>query len=187
MKRPDQKQDTWLGGALRAGEWMLLAVAVGAALLAVLVPRVTGAATYAVLTGSMTPTMRPGTLVVVRPIDPADIATGDVITFMPKVNDPEVVTHRVVGLGFDAGGETVFRTRGDANPVPDVRMVRGEQVVGKEWYSIPYLGYLTNLLSGRQRTLGVSLVAGTLLLYASAMFAGAVRDRLRRPGEATRG
>jgi signal peptidase len=187
MKRPDHTGDTLLGGALQAAEWMVVALAVGAVLVAVVVPTLFGATPYVVLTGSMSPTMPAGTLVVVKPVGESDIATGDVITFMPKENDPEVVTHRVVGVGFDAGGEAVFRTRGDANPVPDVDMVRGDQVVGEEWYSVPYLGYLTDVLTGWQRAVGVYLVAGALLLYALAMFVGAARDRLRRPREARSG
>lgn len=185
MQRRHRSTDTVLAGIRRAGEWMLVATAVAAALLAVVLPRLGGATPYAVLTGSMRPAMPPGTLVVVRPVDPSDITTGQVITFMPKENDPSVVTHRVVGLGFDGTG-TTFTTKGDANDAPDPTPVRAVQVVGERWYFVPYLGYLTDLFTGQQRTVGILVVTGGLLLYALLMYAGAVRDRLRRPREAAR-
>ena len=179
----ETSNDTVLAGIRRAGEWMLVVTAVAAALLAVVLPRLAGATPYAVLTGSMRPAMPPGTLVVVRPVDPGDIRTGSVITFMPTENDPAVVTHRVVGVGFDATGKPTFRTKGDANDAPDPAPVHGYQVVGERWYFVPYLGYLTDLFTGRQRTVGIVVVTGGLLLYALLMYAGAVRDRLRRPRE----
>ena len=105
---------------------------------------------------------------------------------MPTENDPAVVTHRVVGVGFDAAGERTFRTQGDANDAPDPAPVHGYQVVGERWYFVPYLGYLTDLFTGQQRTVGILVVTGGLLLYALLMYAGALRDRVRRPREAAR-
>lgn len=174
-------RDSFLDGFRRAGEWMLLAVVLAAVLAAVVLPRLGSATPFAVLTGSMRPVMPPGTLVVVRPVDPADIDVGSVITFMPREHDPAVVTHRVVGVGFDATGQPAFRTKGDANDAPDGAMVRTYQIVGERWYFVPYLGYLTNLLTGRQREVVLGLAVAALLIYALVMFAGAARDRLRRP------
>lgn len=178
--------DNYLAGIRRAGEWVLLVVVVGAALAAVGVPRLTGATPYAVLTGSMQPSMPAGTLVVVREVDATEIGTGDVITFNPRPNDPTVVTHRVVGVGFDGDGRPVFRTQGDANDAPDPWTVQEQQVVGKRWYFVPYLGYVTDALTGRQRATATLCIAGGLLLYALWMFAGAFKERafkerVRRP------
>lgn len=171
--------DTVLGACCRAVEWLLLVLAVGIALAAAVVPRLSDAAPYVVLTGSMRPTMPPGTLVVVRHVVPADLRTGDVITFMPREDDPSVVTHRIVGAGFSVTGERVFRTQGDANDAVDPATVRAAQIVGERWYSVPYVGYVTNLLTGRQRETGVHLLAGGLILYSLVMFAGALLDRSR--------
>jgi signal peptidase I len=183
VRTGDGSRDSFLDGFRRAGEWMLLAVVLGAAMAAVVVPRLGGATSYAVLTGSMRPAMPPGTLVVVRPVDPADIDVGSVITFQPREDDPTVVTHRVIGQGFDASGDLAFQTRGDANDAPDAGMVRPYQIVGERWYFVPYLGYVTDSLTGHQRQLGIYLAVGALLLYALVMFAGATRDRMRRPAE----
>ncbi len=71
---------------------------------AVVVPRLAGARPYVVLTGSMRPGMPPGTLVVVRPVDPRSIGVGDVITYQVASGEPDVVTHRVVAQGLDRRG-----------------------------------------------------------------------------------
>ena len=185
MKQPTHwRTGTLLAGAKRAGERLLLALAVAVAMAAVVVPRLAGATPYAVLTGSMAPTMSPGTLVVVHPVAPEDVRTGDVITFWPREHDPTVVTHRVVSVGFDTTGRPTFVTRGDANDTNDPQPVLAAQLVGERWYSVPWLGYLTHLLTGQQRTFGTWAVAGALLLYAATMFAGALRDRVRRPAVA---
>ncbi|MFC6286379.1 signal peptidase I [Nocardioides sp. GCM10027113] len=177
----DTASDSVLAGVRRVGEVVLLLVVVGSALAAVVIPRLDGAQPLAVTTGSMSPVMPPGTLVVVRPVEAADIAVGDVITFMPRENDPTVVTHRVVSIGFDMGGEMVFVTKGDANDVADPAPVREIQLVGKRWYFVPWLGYVTTFLDSQKRTVGTVLLAGGLLLYALVMFGGAALDRVRRP------
>ena len=53
--------------------WLVILGAVAVLLVAVVVPRVAGATPYTVLTGSMAPAYPPGTLVVVRPVDPGDL------------------------------------------------------------------------------------------------------------------
>lgn len=160
--------------------WLIILSAAGALLVAVLIPRVAGATPYAVLTGSMQPTLAPGTLVVARPVPADRIGVGTVITYQLESGRPAVVTHRVVAQGIDGQGQPLFRTQGDANDTPDERWVQPVQVKGAEWYAVPYLGFLSMLLNGAQRQLLVYVVAGALLVYAMIMFAGAVCDRRRR-------
>lgn len=176
-----RRAETVLDGVRRACEVMAVALAVGVALVAVVIPRLADATPYAVLTGSMRPDMPPGTLVVVRPVDPTDLEVGSVVTFQPRPDDSSVVTHRIVARGFDAAGRTVYQTKGDANDVVDPGGVRAEQILGERWYAVPYVGYLTDLLTGQQRRTAVVVVAGALLLYAAVMLLGALRDRVRRP------
>jgi signal peptidase len=176
-----------MDGVRRALELMVVVVVVSAALVTVVIPRLAGATPYDVRTGSMRPGMPPGTLVVVRPVDPADLDVGSVVTFLPRPDDPTLVTHRIVGQGVDTLGRPVYLTRGDANDAPDPGSIRAGQIVGERWYSVPYLGHLTALLSSRQRAVGVYVVAGGLLLYSAVMMLGALRDRVRRPREASSG
>ncbi|WP_372727500.1 signal peptidase I [Nocardioides sp.] len=161
--------------------WVVTLAAVTAIALAVVVPRLGGATPYTVLTGSMRPGMPPGTLVVVRPVDPAEIATGAVVTYQLTSGDPTVVTHRVITQGIDGRGERVFRTQGDANEVPDEHWVRSVQIVGERWYAVPHLGHVSNLLTGRERQLGIYAVSALLVGYALSMFGAAARQaRTRR-------
>lgn len=163
---------------------ILLAVAILAA--SVLTPRVAGATPYSILTSSMSPDRPAGTLVVVRPTDPAEIGVGDVITYQLKSGEATVVTHRVVSQGIGDDGEPIFQTQGDANPSPDQAWVKPVQIKGKLWYSVPKLGYLNQLFTGSQRQWAITVIAALLLGYAAAQFIGAVRSRRARRTRAGR-
>ena len=120
--------------------WLVLGLAVAVVGAAVVVPRLTGSTPMTVLTGSMAPSYPPGTLVVVRPVAAEDIAIGDPITYQLRSGEPTVVTHRVVGIGYDGTGERVFSTQGDANESPDAVPVKPVQVRGEVWYAVPWFG-----------------------------------------------
>lgn len=161
------------------GSWLLLLV-LGFVLLAlVVVPRVTGAQTYTVLTGSMEPSIAPGALVVVRETPAEELKAGDVITFQPYSGNPAVVTHRITGVYYDMSGQLRIYTQGDANNTPDDWALVPEQIRGTLWYSMPQLGRVNVLLTGETRTVAVGVVAGGLLLYAAWMVGSGLRDRSR--------
>ena len=152
---------TFLGRALAT---VVVVVGAAALLAGVVVPRLGGATPYTVLTGSMAPRYPVGSLMVVRPSD--DIQMGDVITYQLRSGEPTVATHRVVGVGFTHGGESRYTVKGDANEIPDPGLVQPEQIRGELWYAVPYLGYVSALMSGEQRqTLGV-VFAAVLIGYA---------------------
>lgn len=146
--------------------WLVLMAALGIVLAAVLVPRLTGSTPMTVLTGSMAPAYPPGTLVVVRPVPAEKIRMGAVITYQLHSGEPTVVTHRVVGVGYDGAGKKVFTTQGDANEGPDAAQVRGVQVRGEVWYAIPLLGRLNVLFSADQHEMMTRLAAGGCFAYA---------------------
>lgn len=161
----------------RTAAWLVIAAGLVLLAVAIVVPRIGGATPYVVQTGSMRPDLPPGSLVVVRPVTGDDIAVGDVVTYQVASGEPVFVTHRVVSVSYDGRGELSMRTQGDANAVPDQESVREVQVRGELWYSLPYVGYVSGLLTGPQRAAGIYAVAAGLLLYALAEFAGALRDR----------
>ena len=166
----------WVGVVL---SWMVM-LAIGATLVvALIVPRLTGATPYVIETGSMKPGMPPGTFLVVKPTPVAEIAAGDVMTYQIKSGDPTVVTHRVIEQGVDMTGQPRWRTQGDANDVADENWVLPVQVQGTRWYSIPYLGYATSFVTNQQRGVIMAFVVLGLIGYAGAMFLGAVKDRRR--------
>ncbi|MFT4083271.1 MAG: signal peptidase I [Nocardioides sp.] len=166
-----------LGWAWRVLVWVVLLGALAILTVAVVVPRIGGATPYTILTGSMRPGHPPGTLVVMRPVAAADLRIGDVVTYQLASGEPEVVTHRIVALGYDASGGRIFRTQGDANDAPDQAWVRPVQIRGRLWYSVPYLGWAEEALTVSQRQGGIDAAAAGLLGYAGVMFVGALRDR----------
>lgn len=170
---------TWLGHLL---SWVVVLGVAAIVTVAVVVPRIGGATPYTVLTGSMRPTMPPGTMVVVRPKPVDEIRVGDVVTYQLHSGEPAVVTHRVVAVGIDGAGHRTFRTQGDANDAPDAAWVRAVQVKGVRWYAVPHLGRVSNLLNGAERRAVLAIVVSALLAYAAFMFGSDVRDRRRRRG-----
>lgn len=170
----------WPVRARRAGAWAALALAGGVLLVMVLVPRLAGASAYTVLTGSMSPGLPPGELVVVRAVDPAAVRVGDVVTYQLESGAPAVVTHRVAGVLVGGAGDRSFRMRGDANAADDLEAVRPEQVRGVLWYHVPLLGWINSALSGPWRPVVVGAVAGGLLLYAVMVWLRALAQVRRR-------
>ncbi|WP_371931402.1 signal peptidase I [Glutamicibacter sp. MNS18] len=165
----------WIG---QITSWLVLLIVLALVAIMIVVPRIGGAMPYTVLTGSMRPSLPPGALIVVRPVDPNGIRTGDVVTYQLRSGEPAVVTHRVTGVGATAGGERRFTLRGDANNTADPP-VRPEQIRGQLWYSVPYLGYLNSAISGQQRTWLTWIAVTGLLSYAAVMLVGAWRDKQR--------
>ncbi|MCA5895183.1 signal peptidase I [Isoptericola sp. NEAU-Y5] len=132
--------------AARVGSILLTVVMVALVVLAAavaVVPRLLGAVPLTVLSGSMEPVFSPGDLVVTQRVDPNEIQAGDLVTFQPVSDDPTLITHRVVGLQWDADGVTGFVTRGDANGADDDPIV-ADQVMGRVVYSVPLVGHVTN-------------------------------------------
>lgn len=166
--------------------WTVMVVALLAIAVAVLIPRLAGATPYTVLTGSMRPTLPPGTLVVAKPVAFDRIGIGDLVTYQVKSGQPAVVTHRVVSIGFNAGHERILQTKGDANKSADAKGVVAKQVRGRVWYAVPVLGRASNVISGGQRTIATAVIAIGLVGYAIVMFAGARRDRVRSRAMGTR-
>ncbi len=159
--------------------WLVVVAIAAVVTVAVLIPRAFGGTPYVILTGSMQPSIPPGSLVVTRPVAADTLGLGQVITYQRASGEPTVVTHRVVAQGVSAAGEKVFRTQGDANTAADPGWIRPVQIRGERWYDVPYLGYLTSAISAPVRqALQTAIVAG-LLLYAAFMFTSGLRDRVR--------
>jgi len=175
--RPGRSLGSLLGQAVAVA---VLVVVVAVGLLAVVVPRLVGGIPLTVLTSSMEPGLPPGTLVVVRPVDPAAIRVGDVVTYQIRPGVPGVISHRVVGVSVGAAGRT-FTLKGDANARPDPDPVVEGQVMGEVWYSVPWLGRLNSGVSSGTRGLLVPVVGAGLLVYAGVLTGrGALRRRRAR-------
>jgi len=104
-----------------------------------------------VQSGSMTPAIKTGGIVVIKPMDNYKI--GDVITFQ-KTKTQEPITHRIYDMKVSEG-KPYYITKGDANEEPDQREVPKDEVLGKVLVSVPYLGYAVDFA---QKPLGFALI-----------------------------
>ena len=99
----------------------------------------------AVTTGSMEPTYKIGGVVVVRPVDPANIGVGDIITYEVAKTPEVLVTHRIVGVVEDSS-LFGFRTKGDANSFLDTKVVLPEDIRGRVELYIPLFGHFVTFV-----------------------------------------
>ena len=83
-------------------------------------PIVTGGKIYQIETGSMEPTIKTGSYVLIKPTE--EIKTGQVIMF-DQGGSAVPIVHRVVAV--NAGGQTLT-TRGDANGADDASIDRSQ-------------------------------------------------------------
>jgi signal peptidase len=164
-----------IGTALVSG---LLAVVLAIGVFAVVVPAVTGSATYTILTSSMKPNLPPGTFVVVQPRAAADLHVGDIITYQLVSGKPEVVTHRIVKVMVDSNASRAFIVKGDNNAVADLKPVRPAQIKGKVWYAIPFVGWIASLRSTSLGLFALGIAGWALLLYGASIVLLALGRRL---------
>jgi len=154
---------------LSIGSWTasLLAGLAALALGAYAVLLVQGYRPVVVYSGSMEPTLHVGSLTFLRPVAAAAVRKGDIITFTDPYSPERLVTHRVISV-FDRAAGTAYRTKGDANAARDPWTIRLPGTVGRERFSVPYLGYaLVALQEGAVRT--ALIVVFNLFLLVSVL------------------
>jgi signal peptidase len=149
--------------------WVLVIV-MGAATWA---PHATRFKTDIIVGQSMEPTIPLYSVIVVEPIDPANIRRGDVITFEQPDVPTRKVTHRVVKVQVENGNPT-FLTKGDNNATRDPWTVtyadRGYRVRGH----VPHVGWL--ILKSQTRWARVLLVVLPVLLLLTSFLRWVWRD-----------
>lgn len=127
--------------------------------------RLIGFDTYVVLSGSMEPAHKTGSLIYARDTDPQTVEVGDVITFQ-LAGSETIVTHRVIDITDGTAGKE-FTTKGDANAEADAQPVPASSVIGKVAFSIPYMGYVANYI---QNPPGLYFAAGVGVILIVLMF-----------------
>ena len=125
--------------------------------------RLPGLQVFTVLSGSREPAYHVGSLIYVKDVDPFELESGDVITFM--LDENTVATHRIVEVVPDEEDDSVvrFRTKGDANENVDGSLVHYKNVIGSPVFTIPYLGYAVSYIQNPPGTY-VAISAGAILL-----------------------
>ncbi|MEM4527746.1 MAG: signal peptidase I [Desulfurococcaceae archaeon] len=112
--------------------------------------------------GSMSPTLNIGDLVVLC-THCRDIGVGDVVAYVSQWG---VIVHRVVEI--DSSYRYIV-TKGDANNAPDLDPVSMDNVIGKVVFKIPLIGYISLYI--QQALRGNPVYFSLLLLISLAMIA----------------
>lgn len=94
----------------------------------------------AIATGSMTPQIAVGDLVVIdQNIDKNDLKKGQVVAYK---NNNTIIVHRIKKI-ITSKNEKQYITKGDANKKPDAIIVKDDMILGVVETKIPYLGLPT--------------------------------------------
>ncbi|NLZ39171.1 MAG: signal peptidase I [Firmicutes bacterium] len=126
-------------------------------------PSIAGYQMYIVLGGSMSPTFEAGSLAFLKPVSPAEIKEGDIITYRSPFDPDNITTHRVMEVHYE-DNQYSFTTRGDANDVDDANPVLAGDVIGKVHFTIPYAGYLMNFGRSKSGLLALVIIPGLLII-----------------------
>lgn len=92
-----------------------------------------------VMSGSMEPAIKTGSIVIIRPESAYSI--GDVITFGKDTKKDVPTTHRIIEMRTQEG-KYIYRVKGDANENADMKEVLQNEVIGKVMFDVPYAGYV---------------------------------------------
>ncbi len=90
-----------------------------------------------VLSDSMSPAIKTGSVIMVKPA--LDYQVGDIVTYQYGRKARNLTTHRIIG---QQGNE--FITKGDNNNAADINPVKKEQILGKVVLTVPYVAYAAN-------------------------------------------
>ena len=140
------------------------------------IPRLAGYEIYNIVSGSMEPAIRVGSVVYVKSCRPHDMKAGDIPAFY--VNG-DVIVHRIVRNDTT---EKVLYTKGDANAAEDMNPVPYNMVIGRVERVIPHLGNVIALYTSRQGKVCVLgfLLAGMLLVWLSGRVSPDRKERLEK-------
>ncbi len=119
-----------------------------------------GLRAYIVQSGSMEPALSTGSVVLTKTFDSYN--PGEIITF--STGGRELTTHRIVGID-NVNGQTVFRTKGDANEEVDNWTVQESQIVGRQIFSIPKLGYLADFVKTPKGFVILVVIPASIIVY----------------------
>ena len=126
--------------------------------------RLFGIDLYVVLSPSMEPTLQTGSVVYVKDATADQIEKDDIITF--TLDADNLATHRVIDV-IETNGKRSFQTKGDANSIPDSKLVQEEQIRGKVLFSIPRLGKVVEYIhTPKGRLVAIAAGAGLVLFVA---------------------
>lgn len=149
-------------------------------LLSAALPMAVGGTSMVVRSGSMTPAIRTGDVVVVRPMSPTEAEIGDIVTFKDPAGSGRLLVHRVRAISH-SGDEVEVITKGDANTTQERWKVAADGTIGTVAYRVPALGFAVGWIGSPAGKIGLVIVPA--LLLAAMLLMRIWRPRLD-PGEA---
>ena len=166
----------------RLAEWTLFGLIAGL-VLSFSVPNIVGMHSFVVMSGSMTPTLKVGDVVVDRPVGVTDVRIGDIITFKDPAGN-RLVTHRVRRLGTE-NGKVDIETKGDRNNSVEDWSVGTDGRVGLVVYHVPKVGYALTWTRTRQGRLFLVLLVLVIGVYEIVELWRPKPNVAQEPGEAS--
>ena len=129
-----------------------------------------------VVSGSMEPQIHKGDLLFVMGREPENIKNGtiidkdgDIIVFNAQGLWPsapiEPIVHRVIDK-YQIGDTWYFRTKGDANSIPDAAPVPEDRVIGVVVGGIPFIGWVKIFLTESGLLIPLLIVISALLIIS---------------------
>ncbi|MGD6802216.1 signal peptidase I SipW [Rossellomorea aquimaris] len=128
-------------------------------------PKIFGYQLKTVLSGSMEPKIKTGSIIAVKPVtDGTKFKSGDVITFISAADHDMLITHRIKEV-MGNGENVSYITKGDNNEGADKEPVLAPNIVGEyKGFTIPYVGYLINFGQTKTGSALLLILPGLLIL-----------------------
>lgn len=114
-------------------------------------PSLWGYKPLVVVSGSMEPTLKIGSILYYHELNLDEFEPNDILVYQTKEH---IISHRIVNKT-----ETGFITKGDANNSIDQNVINKNQIlgIGTNW-CIPYLGYYADFIYNHKIILYVSMI-----------------------------
>lgn len=116
---------------------------------------------FIITSGSMSPKIDIGDVIIIKGVSQDEINTDDIITY--KRDNEQTTTHRVINI-IEENGQKQYITKGDNNKVGDEQQISFAQIEGKVILTIPYLGTLIEFLEDKMVILILILIILIILL-----------------------
>lgn len=143
------------------------------------IPLALGWRSDVVITGSMSPRVRPGDVVLSQPVSASQVAIGQVVLVEDPARPGELLMHRLVRREPDGS----LITQGDVNAVADSTPVPVDRVLGLPRLRIPYVGLpVVWRHIGDYSDLAMTVILTAFLYILHQLFNPQTVPKHRRPG-----
>lgn len=142
-------------------------IVIGCLLLFSIMPVKNNIKILAVVSGSMEPTIKTGTAILIKPVSNYNV--DDIVTFKTpnaKKSD-DYTTHRIFKINNDTGSP-VYVTKGDANDSPDGQTIATDKIIGKYYGGIPYFGYFISYIKTLPGLLCIIIIPAAIIVIEEA-------------------